>query len=339
MKVLLVGGGGYIGIPLAEELLARGHAVRVLDRFYFGRELFEEISGQPGLELMQGDLREPDPRAFAGVDAVILLGALSNDPCADLDPRLSQEINMDGTLRCAELAKSSGARRLVFSSSCSVYGAGNGLLNEQSATNPVSLYAKLKLEAEQRLHAMASDDFCVTSLRHATVFGLAPRMRFDLVVNLMTLTAFQQGKIYVLGGGLQWRPLVHVRDVGLAFVTALEAETKLVQREVFNVGSDEQNLRVKDVAALVARIVPNTKVEQVPSDADNRDYHVVFGKIATVLGYKTRYSVEAGAKEVYEALASGKTSDQIRTRTLAYYKHLLDAERLVRELSLNGKML
>lgn len=339
MKVLLIGGGGYIGIPLAEELLSRGHAVRVLDRFYFGRDLFESIQGNPSLELVQGDLREPDANAFQGVDAVVLLGALSNDPCADLDPRLSHEINMDGTLRCAALAKAAGAKRLVFSSSCSVYGAGNGLLTEQSVTNPVSLYAKLKLEAEGRLHELASDDFCVTSLRHATVFGFAPRMRFDLVVNLMTLTAFQQGKIYVLGGGLQWRPLVHVRDVGLAFVKVLESDAKLVQGEIFNVGSDEQNLRVRDVATLVAKVVPNTKVEQVPSDADNRDYHVTFAKIANVLGYKTRYSVEAGAREVYEALVAGRTSDQIRTRTLAFYKYLLDAERLVRELSLNGKML
>lgn len=339
MKVLLIGGGGYIGIPLAEELLARGHSVRVLDRFYFGRELFEAIAESPNLELLQGDLRSPERATFEGVDAVILLGALSNDPCADLDPRLSQEINMDGTLRCAELAKAAGVRRLVFSSSCSVYGAGSGLLTERSATNPVSLYARLKLEAESKLHAMASDDFCVTSLRHATVFGFAPRMRFDLVVNLMTLTAFQQGKIYVLGGGLQWRPLVHVRDVGLAFVTVLESDVTVVQREVFNVGSDDQNLRVRDVATLVAKVVPNTKIEQVPSDADNRDYHVTFGKIGKVLGYKTRYGVEAGAKEVYDALVAGHTSDQIRTRTLPFYKHLLEAERLVRELSLNGKML
>lgn len=339
MKVLLIGGGGYIGIPLAEELIARGHQVRVLDRFYFGRDLFGPLLEQPNMEFVQSDLREPDPAAFKGVDAVVLLGALSNDPCADLDPRLSQEVNMDGTLRCAELAKAAGARRMVFSSSCSVYGAGNGLLTETSATAPVSLYAKLKLDAEAKLHAMASDDFCVTSLRHATVFGLAPRMRFDLVVNLMTLTAFQQGKIYVLGGGMQWRPLVHVRDVGLAFVTVLESSPDVVQREIFNVGSDEQNLRVRDVATLVATVVPNTKIEQVPSDADNRDYHVTFGKISKVLGYKTRYSVEAGAREVYEALVAGRTSDQIRTRTLAFYKHLQDAERLVRELSLNGRML
>jgi nucleoside-diphosphate-sugar epimerase len=339
MKVLLIGGGGYIGIPLAEELIARGHQVRVLDRFYFGRDLFGPLLDQPGMEFVQSDLREPDPAAFNGIDAVVLLGALSNDPCADLDPRLSQEVNMDGTLRCAELAKAAGARRLVFSSSCSVYGAGNGLLTETSATAPVSLYAKLKLDAEAKLHAMASDDFCVTSLRHATVFGLAPRMRFDLVVNLMTLTAFQQGKIYVLGGGMQWRPLVHVRDVGLAFVTVLESSPDVVQREIFNVGSDEQNLRVRDVATLVATVVPNTKIEQVPSDADNRDYHVTFGKISKVLGYKTRHSVESGAREVYEALVAGRTSDQIRTRTLAFYKHLQDAERLVRELSLNGRML
>lgn len=339
MKVLLVGGGGYIGIPLAEQLMERGHSVRILDRFYFGRDLFEGLLDKPELELVQGDLRQPDPAAFKGIDAVVLLGALSNDPCADLDPRLSQEINMDGTLRCAELAKAAGAKRMVFSSSCSVYGAGQGLLTETSATAPVSLYAKLKLDAEAKLHAMATDDFVVTSLRHATVFGLAPRMRFDLVVNLMTLTAFQKGQIYVLGGGMQWRPLVHVRDVGLAFVTVLESKPELIQREIFNVGSDDQNLRVRDVATLVATIVPNTKIEQVPSDADNRDYHVTFGKIAKVLGYKTRYSVEAGAREVYEALVAGRTSDAIRTRTLPFYKYLLEAERLVRELSIDGKML
>ena len=339
MKVLLIGGGGYIGIPLAEDLLARGHQVRVLDRFYFGRELFGPLLDAPGMEFVQSDLREPDPTAFNGIDAVVVLGALSNDPCADLDPRLTQEVNMDGTMRCAELAKAAGVRRLVFSSSCSVYGAGKDILTETSATAPVSLYAKFKLDVEAKLNAMASNDFCVTSLRHATVFGLAPRMRFDLVVNLMTLTAFQQGKIYVLGGGMQWRPLVHVRDVGLAFITVLESSPELIQREIFNVGSDDQNLRVRDVATLVATIVPNTKVEQVPSDADNRDYHVTFGKISKVLGYKTRYSVESGAKEVYDALVAGRTSDQIRTRTLAYYKHLLDAERLVRELSLKGRML
>ena len=339
MKVLLIGGGGYIGIPLAAELLGRGHGVRVLDRFYFGRDLFDGLASQPGLELIQGDLRAPDERVFEAVDAVVVLGALSNDPCADLDPGLSRQINLDGTLLCAERAKAAGARRLVFSSSCSVYGAGSGISTEQSATNPVSVYARLKVEAETRLSALASDAFCVTSLRHATVFGFAPRMRFDLVVNLMTLTAFQQGKIYVLGGGLQWRPLVHVQDVALAFVTALESAPEVIQREVFNVGSDEQNLRVKDVATLVAKIVPNTKVEQVPSDADNRDYRVSFAKISKVLGYKTRHGVEAGAKEVYDALSSGKTSDHVRTRTLAHYKHLLEAERLVRELSLNGKML
>lgn len=339
MRVLLVGGGGYIGIPLAGELLDRGHMVRVLDRFYFGRDLFDSLPSRAGLELVQGDLRAPDPRVFNGIDAVILLGALSNDPCADLDPRLSQEINLDGTLLCAKLAKAAGARRLVFSSSCSVYGAGSGVSTEQSATHPVSLYARLKLEGETLLNELASDEFCVSSLRHATVFGLAPRMRFDLVVNLMTLTAFQQGKIYVLGGGLQWRPLVHVNDVAAAFVTVLESSPVLIQREVFNVGSDEQNLRVRDVATVVAKIVPNTKVEQVPSDADNRDYHVSFAKIGKVLGYKTRHGVESGAREVYDALASGKVTDQIRTRTLAHYKHLLEAERLVRELSLNGKML
>jgi nucleoside-diphosphate-sugar epimerase len=337
MNVLLVGGAGYIGIPLAEELVERGHRVRVLDRFYFGQELFGQLADK--VELVRGDLREPEPRFFDGMDAVVLLGALSNDPCADLDPRLSREINLEGTMRCAELAKSAGARRLVFSSSCSVYGAGVGVLNEDSETHPVSLYAKLKLEAEGQLNALSSAQFCVTSLRHATVFGLAPRMRFDLVVNLMTLTAFQQGKIYVLGGGLQWRPLVHVRDVALAFIAALDSDPGVVQRQVFNVGSDQQNMRVREIASLVARIVPNTKVEQVPSDQDHRDYHVTFERIGRVLGYKTRYSVESGAAEIYEALASGRISDQITTRTVAYYKHLLEAERLVRELSLNGKML
>ncbi|MGE0788882.1 MAG: NAD-dependent epimerase/dehydratase family protein [Sandaracinaceae bacterium] len=339
MKVLLVGGAGYIGIPLAERLLERGDEVAIYDRFYFGEERLEAFKSNEGLTLFRGDSRTIEPAIFEGVDAVVQLAALSNDPACEIEEGLSQDINLTGTLRCARLAKQAGVKRYVFSSSCSVYGAGvSGALDEQSPKNPVSLYAKLKIEAESALAEMADGDFVVTALRHATAYGLAPRMRFDLVVNLMTLHAFKNGKIFVLGGGMQWRPLVHVRDIGKAFTLALDAPAEKVQRQAFNVGSDEQNYQIRTIASIVASIVPGATVEVVPDDPDKRSYNTSFKKVHEVLGFTAEYDVDFAVSEIYDALRRG-LQDDIRTRTLAYYRHLLDAERLVKSLSIDGKLL
>jgi nucleoside-diphosphate-sugar epimerase len=338
--VLVTGGAGYIGSYLTGMLLDAGYAVRVLDRMYFGEEPLAHLRDREGLLLCRGDVRTAPPQLFEGVDAVVHLAGISNDPACDLDPQITEEVNVRGTLHVAELAKGAGVSRFVFSSSCSVYGAGTGeMLDETSATAPVSLYAKSKLDAEAALSEMGDASFAVTSLRNATVYGLSPRMRFDLIVNIMTLYAYTTGKIYVLGGGKQWRPVVHVKDVCRSVLATLDAPAELVTGEVFNVGDDEQNYPVQRVATMVRDVLPGTTVEIVPDDPDKRDYHVTFEKIRRVLGFQVSATPYEGIVEVKQALERGLVEDGPRTRTVEYYRYLLDAERVVRELSMDGSIL
>jgi nucleoside-diphosphate-sugar epimerase len=339
-RVAVAGGAGYIGKALVGQLLERGDEVVVIDRFFFGREALESLEPNPRLTQRRVDIRRLDDEAVAGADVVVDLTGLSNDPSCEIDAELTREINVDGTLRLADMAARQGSR-FVYSSSCSVYGAGQGQgLTETSPTHPVSLYAQLKLEVERELlerHRRGELD-CVI-LRNATVFGLSlPRMRLDLVVNMMTAYAFEKGKIFVLGGGRQWRPLVHVADVAAAFVRVLDEEASRVSGEIFNVG--RANYQVLDVAFRVAQAVPGTVVERVPDDPDRRTYHVDFSKIESRLGFKTRHSLDDGIQEILGALREGtlRMGDR-RYRTLDYYKFLLEAERTYRELQLDGRLL
>jgi len=338
MRILITGGGGYIGIVLAEMLLQAGWQVRLYDRFYFGIDLLEGLQKHQGLEVVRGDLRSIEASDLDGCTAVVDLAGLSNDPSADLNPTLTEEINLSGATRLARLAKQAGVSRYLYSSSCSVYGQAQGILTEHSRPNPVSLYARTKIAAEEAVLALVAPSFCSTVLRNATVFGVAPRMRFDLVVNLMTLYAFKHRQVFVLGGGEQWRPLVHVQDVARAFLAVLEAAPEKVGGQIFNVGDSQQNYKVKTVARLVSSIVVPVTVEEVPQDPDKRSYRVSFDKIRSELGYQTRYDVAHGIREVYEALTEGRIEETIRTKTVAFYQHLLDAERLVREVSIEGRV-
>jgi nucleoside-diphosphate-sugar epimerase len=328
MNIILSGGGGYIGVPLTAALLAAGHSVTVFDQFYFGTQVFDDWRHHPRLRLILGDIRRVTPGVFEGANAVIQLAAMSNDPSVDLDPALAREINLTATVRAAELAKAAGVERYIFSSSCSVYGDSHGFVDETSAPKPVSLYAQLKLEAEAALDGLSSRDFVVSSLRSATVYGVAPRMRFDLVVNTMTLHAWKTARILVLGGGQQWRPLIHVSDVANAFVLALKAPADVVNRAVFNVGDNAENYQVRDVAEIVRRVVPDTVIEEVPDDPDVRTYRVAFDRAAAVLGFRATHTVENGAREVLEGLRSGRLHDDITTQTLAFYRRLRDDGRL-----------
>jgi nucleoside-diphosphate-sugar epimerase len=276
-----------------------------------------------------------------GHDVVLDLAGLSNDPTADLDPRLTEEINHAGAIRLAQLARGAGVPRLVYSSSCSIYGAAASgeARDEDSELNPVSLYAKMKVKSDLELRAMASPSFVVTTLRNATVYGVSPRMRFDLVVNMMTLYAFRDKKIFVLGGGKQWRPLVHVRDVAQAFMLAASAPADVVNGQAFNVGFDEQIHQVATIASMVAGIVPNTEIEHVPDDPDKRNYRVSFAKAKQVLGLRPKMSVEDGVAEVLHALQHSTVEDTIKTKTVAYYRFLVEAEKLVNQLAINGRVL
>ena len=267
------------------------------------------------------------------------MACLSNDPAGEIDPQLTYQINRDGRIHVAKTAKQAGVEKYIISSSCSVYGKGEEpQLSETSNTNPISVYAKSTLEAEQQNLSIADNDFSVTALRNATVFGLSTRMRFDLVVNLMTLTAFQKSRIIVMGGGLQWRPLVHLSDVSKAFISVISSKTNLVNKEVFNVGLD--NFQIKNLAYLVREELPfPVEIDVAPDDADKRDYNVVFKKAEEKIGFKAEVSVTQGIKEIYLALKSGKVDVGPKTVTVQWYRNILDARNLLDSVLLDGRVI
>ena len=337
--VLVTGGAGYIGSVLTEMLMDAGYHVRILDRLFFGRKLIAPLEARNGLQVIRDDVRYVGRAAFEGVDVVMDLAGISNDPASDLDPTITEQVNHCGPVRMAKLAKDAGVSHYIYSSSCSIYGAGgNDILDEESPKSPVSLYARTKISAEEELTKMNDDDFAVTFMRNATVYGLSYRMRFDLVINIMTLYAYKNRRIFVTGGGQQWRPLVHVRDVARAFIAAMEAPRDKVIGQAFNVGSNDQNYQIRAIAQMVRDVVPHTDLEVVPDDPDKRSYNVSFDKIQQVLGFRAEKSPYEGIVEVKQALEQGRVDDSIRTKTVHYYRYLLDAERVLQEVSYHGKV-
>ena len=336
---MVTGAGGYIGTQLVRDLVRAGHEVTAVDRFFFGKEPLSEFVGNKQLTIKQKDIRDLDQKDFKGHDAVCDLACLSNDPAGEIDPQLTYQINRDGRIHVAKTAKQAGVSKYIISSSCSVYGKGEEpQLSETSKTNPISVYAKSTLEAEQQNLSIADKNFSVTALRNATVFGLSTRMRFDLVVNLMTLTAFQKGRIIVMGGGLQWRPLVHLSDVSRAFIAVISSKQNLVNQEIFNVGLD--NFQIKNLAYLVREELPfPVEIETAPDDADKRDYNVVFQKASEKIGFKAEVGVTQGISEIYLALKSGKVDTSDKTITVKWYKNIQEAKQLVELIVLNGRVI
>ncbi len=297
---MVTGGAGYIGSVLCDLLLRSGYNVTLVDRFFFGRKPISKFKKHPGLTVVKCDLRDTEkiaPLLKRGM-SIIHLGSLSNDPSCDLDPQWSVRINHEATVNLADAAKRAGVKRFVFASSCSVYGFGSETaLKESSECNPVSLYAKLKLKSEAELLKRAGNGFCPVILRQATIYGLSPRMRFDLAINLMTMHAVTKGKIFVLGGGNQWRPFLHVRDAAGLFKKALEAGERKVRGQIFNAGSNMHNFRIVDLAYKVKEALGAVKIEVAPEDPDKRDYNVDFSKVHNVLGFKPS-DMDAGIKEI-----------------------------------------
>jgi nucleoside-diphosphate-sugar epimerase len=340
MHVFVAGGAGYIGSVLVPLLLEQGHRVTVLDRLYFGNTLARvEARFGEKLRVVRGDVRGFDHGLLASVDAVVDLSGISNDPSCELEPELTRSVNVDGAKRLAAAAIEAGVRRYVFSSSCSVYGHGEGPgLTETSARRPVSLYARAKAEVEDFLLSCRGMEVC--ALRLATVFGVSPRMRFDLAINVMTKNAYVAHRITVDGGGRQWRPFVHVRDVARAFELGLTSDASKVAGQVFNVGSDDNNVQILNLAFRVRDAVPGTEIVHAPTDPDLRDYHVSFDKIQRVLPFRAEKSVDDGIREVLGALREGAVDpDDRRWYTLKQYVFLRDAERAHRELAIDGKLL
>ena len=341
--ILVTGGAGYIGSTLVPKLLDLGHVVRVVDRFYFGAESLDAArkAAPDRLQLVRADVRRLQPSVFEGVDAVIDLAGISNDPSCELDPGLTRAVNFDGSVSTMRLARDAGVKRFVLASSCSVYGRGEGLgLTETSGLNPVSLYARCKADAEQELFSLRRTGFAATILRLATVFGLSPRMRFDLAINVMTKNAYTRGQITVDGGGKQWRPFVHVADVAETMILMLGEDLARVDGEIFNVGHDANNVRILNLAYRVRDVIPGTQIVMAPTDPDLRNYNVRFEKLAGLVDGNKFRTVELGIDEVLGALRGGRVDpDDRRWYTLQQYRFLLDVERTYREMAMDGRVL
>jgi nucleoside-diphosphate-sugar epimerase len=309
-SVLIIGGAGYIGSMLVRRLLRSGYEVTVLDALLYGDEGIREVMSHPRFRLIDSDFRDLRAvvQSMEGQDAVVHLGGLVGDPACAVDEQLTRQINTTATRMVADVARGFGVSRLVFASSCSVYGASDLLLDERSTLSPVSLYAQTKIDGEQILNEMANDRFAPTNLRFATLYGRSPRARFDLVVNTLTAKAVTDGRITIHGGD-QWRPFVHVADVAKAIQLVLEAPAEVVRGETFNVGSDEQNLRIGALADLLAGLVPDLDVDVDADNTDVRNYRVSFARIRRVLGFEPDHTIEGGMRELKLALELGEFGD------------------------------
>jgi nucleoside-diphosphate-sugar epimerase len=312
--VLVTGGAGYIGSVTVGRLLASGRRVRVLDNMMFGDESLAPFRDSPGLEVLAGDVRDAAlvARATEGVRGVLHLAGLVGDPACALDPALTRAVNVESTITLAEAAKAARVGRIVFASTCSVYGAaGDSWLDESSLTGPVSLYAESNLESEAlfRERLQGSGVECVL-LRFATVFGVSPRMRFDLVVNLLTARALREGVLEVHGGG-QWRPQVHVDDVASALVAALDHPR--AAGRTYNVGSDALNLRIGELAKAIAARFPDARLT-VSETRDPRSYRVSFARIEDELGYHPRHSIDSGVREIQDWIGARPGLDPAAAR-------------------------
>ncbi len=307
--VLVVGGAGHIGSLMVAELLRIGRKVRVLDSLLYGDGALRNVLQHPNLELVVGDCRNLQTaiRAVSGVDSVIHLAAIVGDPACEQDRQAALETNYAATRMLVEVAKGQGIQKFLFASSCSVYGASEELMNEHSTTVPISLYGQTKIDSERALLDSTDATFRPTIFRLATVFGLSPRPRFDLVVNLLTAKASTGSPITIFNGD-QWRPFIHVSDVVRGFLMALDAPLAKVGGEIFNLGDNKLNHTLTDVAMTIARLFPEATVENAPT-ADRRNYRVSFDKIRTRIGFQCTKDLTFGIQEIRAAFEAREILD------------------------------
>lgn len=335
MKILVAGAGGYIGIPLCERLAKEDHEVIALDRYFFGKE-------PSNCRIWKDDIRSVAAHDIkdTGVEAVVDLAGLSNDASCEINARYTRQINEVGGKNLFDCAVQAGVRRYVYSSSASVYGAGiHKELKEHDETAPLTAYARSKLAVERHFIASRHDIEAVI-LRNSTVFGLAPRMRFDLAVNGMARRALKDKSIYVMGGGDQWRPFIHVRDVVDAFVWALNAPACDVAGHIYNIGFDSQQMTIETLAGMVSQCVPGAWVHWIPDDPDNRSYHLSFEKYHKVRPGLKPIGVLYGITEIVDAIRSGKIDvDDPTSMTVAWYRNMLEWDERLSKMKLNGVLL
>jgi nucleoside-diphosphate-sugar epimerase len=325
VRVLVTGHEGYVGAVAAPFLAARGHSVVGLDAgFYVGCDLFPLEDDVPGWRF---DVRDVPDEVLESVDAILHLAGLSNDPLGDLAPELTFEINHLATVRLAERARAAGVTRFVFASSCSMYGASgdDGAVDETAPLQPLTAYAESKVRAERDLAALATDDFSPVFMRNATVYGVSPRLRIDLVLNNLVGWAYTTGVVRVLSDGTPWRPLLHVRDLAAAAAAILDAPREAVHNEAFNIGRDDENYRIRELAEIVNTVVPGSTLE-IGSDAspDARSYRVDFGKFDRAFpDAALSWDAETGARELYDAYArAGLRREQLEDDSFTRLRRL-----------------
>lgn len=304
--ILVIGGAGYVGSVLVGKLLKKGYKVTVMDALVYGDDGLRRYYEHRNFDVVKGDLRDIETiiRSLRYADAVIHLGGLVGDPACAVDERLTTEINLASTRLIAEAARGFGIQRFVFASSCSVYGASDEILNERSALGPVSHYAKTKKDSEKILLDLEDLDFAPIILRFGTFYGISPRARFDLVVNLLAARAVREKAITIIGGE-QWRPFIHVEDGADAIVRCLEAPVHAVKGEIFNVGSDRNNFTIKQLGELVQELIPDAVVTYEPAAASEPNYRVSFSKIRRYLDFEPIRTVADGIVEIKSAIENG----------------------------------
>ena len=326
MKIMVTGDQGYIGSILVPILIKKGYEVLGLDCGYFSNNLLEKYNDN--YEKLVKDLRDISEKDLNGVDGIIHLAGLSNDPLGEFSPKLTQDINYLGTIHLARLAKTVGVKRFVYSSSQSMYGVSNSsreLDEDDSLKNPVTEYAKAKWSAEQELNLMASEDFVVTSFRPSTVFGVSPRLRCDIVFNNLVACAYTTGKIEIMSDGTPWRPVVHIKDVCSAFVAGIEAPAQIVSGRAFNVGVPNGNFTVRDIAEAAQNAVPGSELIFTGEHTDPRTYKVCFDRILNELKdyYMPEWDLDQGGRELVSFFDRIElTEEQFRGRETTRLKQL-----------------
>jgi len=336
-RILLVGGAGYVGSVLTHELLERGYAVRILDRLYFGDQGLRDHRDR--VELVVGDMRTVTDEVFEGVEAVINVGGLSNDPTAEYNPQANHEMNTLASKKLAELCVANGVSRYIFASSCSIYDRGVGnesrdvLLDEESEVDPRAAYASSKREAEKLLLGMADADLCPVILRKGTIYGFSPRMRYDLVVNTFVKDALSKGVITIHYGGEMWRPLVEVRDVARAYIACLRADEGLVKKQIFNLSF--HNMRISELALRVREAFRTMDINiDIRSDYGYRgvrSYRVSAAKIQRVLGFRPKVTIEESVQNMVKQIrAHGYDDfDNPRYYNIRWMRLLEEAQKII----------
>lgn len=337
MKVLVTGHKGFIGTVMVPILLNEGFEVTGIDT-----DLYRYCTyGDSPLEVpsIDKDVRDVTKEDLKGFDAIVHLAALSNDPLGDINPDLTYDINHKASVRIAEIAREVGVKRFIFASSCSMYGkAGDDVLDETANFNPVTAYAKSKVYVERDVAPMASDSFSPVFLRNSTAYGVSPRIRFDLVINNLTAWAYTTGKILLKSDGTPWRPLVHIEDITQAVVCALKADREVIHNLAVNVGSNEENHQMRDLAQFVKEVVPNCEIEIADgAGPDERCYRASFDKIHRVFPeFQTKWTAKMGVEQCYQSYVkhglNREEYEGVKYKRIAHIMNLIEEGKLGTDL-------